>query len=73
VLGRRGRQSLEAGQLTIRRFAGVLGEVRLLDSPAQLGYLGLLGVLLAGLALDGLQLLAQVVLALTLLDLRLDL
>ena len=52
---------------------GVLGQLRRLDPLAQLVDLGLLLVALAELLLDRLQLLAQEVLALALVDLRLDL
>ena len=50
-----------------------LGHAGGLDLLAQLGDLGLLRVVLAELALDGLQLLAQDVLALALVELGLDL
>ena len=73
VLGGRRRQALQAPQLAIGLLSGVLGEVRRLDPLAQLVDLGLLLVGLAQLLLDRLQLLAQVVLALALVDLRLDL
>ncbi len=73
VLGGGGRQALEPPQLALGLLAGVLGEVRRLDPLPQLVDLGLLLVALAQLLLDRLQLLAQVVLALALLDLRLDL
>ena len=73
VLGGRRRQALEASQLALGLLAGVLGKVRRLDPLPQLVDLGLLLVGLAELLLDRLQLLAQVVLALALLDLRLDL
>ena len=54
-------------------FCGLLGQSGRLDPLAQLVDLGLLLVLLAELVLDRLQLLAQEVLALALVDLRLDL
>ncbi len=73
VLGRGGRQSLEPGELAIGSLLSMLGQVRLGDSLAQLGDLGLGFVLLAELALNRLQLLAQQVLALALLHLGLDL
>ena len=56
-----------------RRLFGLLWKVRLVDGLAQLGDLRLLLVALAELLLDRLQLLAQEVLALALLELGLDL
>ena len=73
VLGRRRGQLLEPRELAVGGLARVLGEVGRLDALAQLVDLGLGLVLLAELALNRLQLLAQVVLALALLHLRLDL
>ena len=68
-----GGRLLEPPELAVGRLAGVLGQVRRLDPLAQLVDLGLLLVALAELVLDRLQLLAQEVLALALVDLRLDL
>ena len=64
-----------ASRSSSRRAAavGLLGEVRLLDLRAELRDLGLLLVALAELLLDRLQLLAEEVLALGVLHLRLDL
>ena len=73
VLGRRRGQALEPRELALGGPLRVLGQLGRLDPLAQLVDLGLGLVLLAELALDRLQLLAQVVLALTLLDSRLDL
>ena len=73
VLGRRRGQLLEARELAVGGLARVLGEVGCLDALAQLVDLCLGLVRFAELALNCLQLLAQVVLALTLLHLRLDL
>ena len=73
VLGGRCRQTLEPSQLPLGRFPDVLGELRLVEALAQLVQLRLLGVALAQLGLDRLQLLTQEVLALALLHLGLDL
>jgi hypothetical protein len=73
VLGRLRRQALESLQLALGLLPGVLGQLRLLEPLAQLGGLGLRLVDLAQLLLDRLQLLAQEVLALTLVHLGLDL
>jgi hypothetical protein len=73
VLGRRRGQLLEPRELAVCRLAGVLGQAGLLDPLAQLVDLGLLLVLLPELGLDRLQLLAQQVLALPLVELGLDL
>jgi hypothetical protein len=73
VLGRLGRQPLEARELALRLRPGVLGHVRRLDLGAQLLGLDRLLVGLAELVLDRLHLLAQEPLALALLHLRLDL
>ena len=71
---RRGRgQLLEARQLPVRRLQRLLGQVGLVDLLAQLLELGLLGIAFAELVLDCLHLLAQEVLPLRLLHLRLDL
>ena len=74
VLGRGRRQLLEPRELAVGRLAHLLGQLAERVEPlAQLGDLGLLRVALAELLLDRLQLLAQEVLALALLHLRLDL
>ena len=73
VLGGGGRQPLEPRELAVGGLAGLLGQPGRLDPLAQLVDLRLGLVPLAELALDRLQLLAQVVLALALVDLRLDL
>ena len=73
MLGGRRRQLLQPRELALGRLARVLGQLGLLDLLAQLVDLGLLLVLLAQLVLDRLQLLAQEVLALGLVDLGLDL
>ena len=77
VLGRRRRQLLEPGELAVDCLAGFFGEVELGGAVAELLELGLLGVALAELVLNRLQLLPQEVLALRRLhlghDLRLDL
>jgi hypothetical protein len=73
VLGGGRWQALEPRQLALGRLPGVLGERRLLDPLPQLVDLGLSFVALPQLVLDRLQLLAQEVLALALLHLRLDL
>src|SRR5207302_1837573 len=68
-----GRQPLEPGELALGGLARVLGQLDLLEPAAQLVDLRLLGVALAELLLDRLQLLAEEELALALLHLRLDL
>ena len=73
MLGRLRRQPLEAPELALGLLPRVLGQVRLLELLAQLLRLGLRLVDLAELLLDRLELLAQEVLALALLHLRLDL
>ena len=74
VLGRGRRELLEPLQLAVGGLAHLLGQLAERVEPlAQLGDLRLLGVVLAELLLDRLQLLAQEVLALALLHLRLDL
>ncbi len=77
VLGGRRREALEPAELAVGRLAGLLGQAGRLDPLAQLVDLRLLLVPLPELLLDRPQLLAQVVLALALvdplLDLRLDL
>ena len=73
VLGGCRRQALEAPQLAVGLLSRLLGQLGRLDPLAELIDLGLLLVSLAELLLDRLELLAQVVLALSLLDPRLDL
>src|SRR5205823_13847829 len=73
VLGGLRRQSLEALQLALGLLARGLGQVGGLDLLAQLGRFRLRLVDLAELLLDRLQLLAEEELALTLLELGLDL
>src|SRR6266508_555832 len=73
VLRRCGGQLLESRELAVDRLARVLRERDLGCALAQLLQLGLLGVTLAELVLDRLQLLAEEVLALGVLHLRLDL
>jgi len=76
-LGRRARDALEARDLAVGLALGLGRKPCLLDPLAKLAQLGLVAIELAQLALDGLQLLAQEVLALGLahrfLGLRLDL
>ena len=64
VLGRCRRELLEPGQLTVDSLTGLFGELDLVRAVAELLDLGLLGIGLAELLLDRLQLLAQEVLAL---------
>ena len=73
VLGGGRRQPLQPAELALGLLPRLLGQLRLLDPLAQLVDLGLLLVALPQLLLDRLQLLAQEVLALALVDLRLDL
>ena len=73
VLGGRGRQALEAGELAPCCFLDFLGQLERVDPAAQLFELGLLGITLAELFVDRLHLLAQEELALALLELRLHL
>jgi hypothetical protein len=73
VLGRCLRQPLEAPQLALGGLLRLLGQLGGLQALAQLGDLGLLLVALAQFLLDRLQLLAQEVLTLALVELRLDL
>jgi len=73
VLGGGARQALEPSQLAIGGLACLLGQVGGLDALAQLLHLGLVGVRLAQLLLNRLQLLAQDELALALVELRLNL
>ena len=73
VLGSDRRQLLESRELPVRGLLGVLRETGRLDPLAQLVDLGLLLVALAELVLDRLELLAEEVLALALVDLGLDL
>ena len=73
VLGGRGRELGEPVELAARGAVGLLGEVGLLDLSAELRDLGLLLVAFPELILDRLQLLAEEVLALGVLHLRLHL
>ncbi len=73
VLRRRGRQSLEPAELAVDGLADLLGQRERREALAKLVHLGELRVALAELLLDRLQLLAQEVLALALLHLRLHL
>ena len=73
VLGGRGRELGEPVELAARGAVGLLGEVGLLDLAAELRDLGLLLVAFPELILDRLQLLAEEVLALGVLHLRLHL
>ena len=73
VVGGHGRHAREARELFHGLFLHVLGHPRLIDLLAQLLDLALALVLLAQLLLDGLELLAQVVVALRLLHLVLHL
>ena len=73
VLGRGRGHAREALELPQGLLLGLLGHPRRLDLLAQLGRLALLVVVVAELLLDGLHLLAQVVLALVLLELALHL
>src|SRR5215218_783387 len=73
VLGRRRRQLLQPRELAVRLLAHQLGQRQLRELVAQLLHLGLGRVALAELLLDRLELLAQVVLALGLVHLGLDL
>ncbi len=66
VIGRGRRQALQPAQLALGFLADVVGQVGLGQPAAQLVHLGLLRVLLAQFFLNGLQLLAQHVLALLL-------
>ena len=73
VLGRRLGQPLEPRELAVGDLADLLGQLDLGELLAQLLDLGLRRVALAELLLDRLELLAQEVLALGLVELRLDL
>ena len=73
VLGCGRRQPLEPAELAERRLLGLLRQVERFDARPQLLELGLLGVALAELRLDRLQLLAQEELSLALVELRLHL
>ncbi len=73
VLGGDRRQLLESGELPLGGLLRILRQAGLLDPLAELVDLGLLLVALAELLLDRLELLAQEVLALALVDLGLDL
>ena len=64
VLGRGGREPLEASELAVDRLARLFGQLHLVRTVAELIDLRLLRVALAELLLDRLQLLAQEVLAL---------
>jgi hypothetical protein len=73
VLGGDWRQLLQTGELALGRLLRLLGQVCLLDALAQLVELRLLLVLLPQLLLDRLELLAEEILPLPLVDLGLDL
>ena len=73
VLRGDGRQSLETAELAQRGPLDVLWQIELLEAGAQLGRLGLLGVGVAELLPDRLELLAQEELPLALVELGLDL
>src|SRR5581483_7916810 len=73
VLGCGRRQLLEARELAVRGLCDLLRQTERLEPFPQLVHLGLVLVALAELFLDCLELLAEEVLALTLLELRLDL
>ena len=73
VLGCGRRQPLEPAELAERRLPGLLRQVERFDARPQLLELRLLGVALAELRLDRLQLLAQEELSLALVELRLHL
>ncbi len=73
VLGGGARQALEPAQLALGGRARLLGQIGGLDALAQLLHLGLIGIGLAQLVLDRLQLLAQDELTLGLVELRLHL
>src|SRR5829696_1888983 len=73
VLGRGGRELLEPRELTVGLLAHELGQRQLRELLPQLLHLGLRRVALPELLLDRLELLAQVVLALGLVHLGLDL
>ncbi len=72
VVGRHGRHAGEARQFLQRLFLHVLGHAGVVDLLAQLFDFALAFVLLAQFLLDGLHLLAQIVVALRLLHLVLD-
>ncbi len=71
-LGRHGRHGLELLQLGLGLFARFLGELGLADALFQFGSLVAAVLALAELLLNGLHLLIQIVLALSLLHLTLD-
>ena len=73
VLGRRGRDALQALELALGLLAHLFGQIGLVEAPAQLRGLGFLRTLLAELLLDRPQLLAQQVFALLFAHLRLRL
>ena len=73
VLRRGRRQPFEPRELAVGGLAHVLGQLERVEPLAQLVHVGLLGVALAELLLDRLQLLAEEELALALLELRLHL
>src|SRR5262249_12975769 len=66
VLGRGGGGATETPQLAVRLAARLLRRPRLLEAPAPLRHLGVALLLLAELALDGPELLTEIVLALLL-------
>ena len=73
VLGHRRLQASEAGELALHLLVHDLGQLDRIQLPPQLAYLGLDLVGLAELLLDRLELLAQEVLTLSLVELGLDL
>ena len=73
VFRRRRRELLEPGEFAVGGLPRLLREVELVESRPQLVDLRLLGVALAELLLDRLQLLAKIELALSLFHLLLDL
>ncbi len=73
MLGHRRLQPLEPRELAVGLLSDLLGQLDLIQALAQLVYLGLGLVGLPQLLLDGLQLLAQIELALAFLKLRLNL
>ena len=73
VLGGRRREPLEPRELAVGRLAHVLRQLERVEPLPQLVRVGLLGIALAELLLDRLQLLAEEELALALLELRLHL
>jgi hypothetical protein len=73
VLGRDRRQLLQPGELALGGLLRLLGQAGRLDPLAKLVDLGLLLVLFPEFLLDRLELLAEEILALALVDLGLDL